>query len=102
MSHDLLSACAYRPRGSLLRYCRLGHARAQKVSTALWENVTVNRTCLVTHAAREVPQPKAQPCAIKILGYGTRDDIFQLADTRILTPAKTEILPRRMTWADHL
>jgi hypothetical protein len=100
--YNLFRAGARRPRNTVLCDGSIRHTCSEKIAAAFGEYIPIDGSCLVAHATGQVTQSKAQTCAIKVLGNSAGDDIFQLTDTRVLSSAKPEILPRRMTWADHL
>src|SRR5688572_26290830 len=91
------SAC---PRQPARRDSRLYQSGAEKVSTALRDDIAIHGAGFVAHSARQISEPQSQPAPIEVGLHHAIEDALELAHSGVLPSPVTKVLPRRMSWTD--
>src|SRR5919204_3308027 len=88
------------PRDAAARDRGLDQACSDEIARALRQDVSICRPGLVAHATRQILQAEAESATIEIRLHDAHEYALELAHTRELPSAVSEVFPRRMSGTD--
>lgn len=97
---DIVGACPDGPGESPSRDGGFGHFGSNVVSASLGEDVAVDGSRVVAHAAGEVAEAEAESGSVEVLRDGAGDQGFSFTDAGEFFAGVSEIFPCRVARAD--